>query len=201
MNKAEALELAEKISVWIHSQTNNRQFKSERRLHISVRVFQHVLDLADGIVVLIDKNLPGVAWTLARPMHEGYIHAVWILNHAKEDHLDRFVKGICPKVTTLIKQIGDKPESGGAWIKGINELNTKAFHNLTHGGIEHLARRVSETAIEPQYGDEELVRLIILRNQYCIHIAAFLLVIMSNEVGLAELKEKQKDWDILNVES
>jgi len=195
MNQVEALGLAKEISTWIDSRTNGVQVKNERRLLIAVAMFQHILDIADGIVVLIRSNLPGVAWTLARPMHEGYIQAVWLLDHASENQLDQYVKGTCPKAATLIKQIGDKLETGGAWIKGINELNMKIFHNLTHGGIEHVSRRVSETAIEPQYKEKEIVHLIMLSNQYYIHVAAFLLALMNDEESLVELNEKQMGWD------
>lgn len=195
MNIKEALELAREIGTWIHGQTNNSQVKNDRRTLMAVSMFQHVLDIADGIVVLIGENLPGVALTLARPLHEGYAQGVWLLTCATDAQLDNYAKGICPKLQKLVKEIGDDPETGGAFIKGITELNITDFHNLTHGGMEHVSRRTSETAIEPNYDDEEIVSLLKLRNQYCMLIAFYLLTVMGKDDSLLELDEKSNEWD------
>lgn len=195
MNIREALELAKEIGTWIHAQTNNSQVKSDRRILLAVSVFQHALDIGDGIVVLIGENLPGVALTLARPLHEGYTQGVWLLTCATDDQLDNYVKGICPKLQTLVKQIGDDPETGGKFIKGMTEKNITDFHSLTHGGMEHISRRTSETAIEPNYDDEELVSLLKARNQYCMLIAFFLLTIMGKDDSLLELDQKRNEWN------
>ena len=61
---AEALNSANEISSWVHTETNSGRVNNDRRTLMSVSVFQHVLDIADGLVLLIDHDLPGVAWTL-----------------------------------------------------------------------------------------------------------------------------------------
>jgi hypothetical protein len=194
MNIAEALNSANEISNWVHNETNNGKVKKDRRTMMSVSVFQHVLDTADGLALLIERNLPGVAWTLARPLHEGYTQAVWLLNYANEDQLTNYAKGICPKLNTLVKEIGDDPETGGAFIKGMTKLNISDFHNLTHGGIEHVSRRQTDTAIEPNYEEEELIRLLQMRNKYYTLVAFFLLTLMGKEESALELNNKLEAW-------
>ena len=78
-------------------------------------------------VILLDNNLPGVAWALARPMHESFVRGSWLLNHASKINVIRFIKGKCPKFPELLKDIGDAPETGGCWIKKMTELNIKNF--------------------------------------------------------------------------
>ena len=194
MSIEEALKSAREIGSWVHGQTNNCQVPNDRRTVMAVSAFQHVLDISDGIVVLIDNNLPGVALTLARSMHEGYAQSVWLVGSASEEQLDNYAKGICPKLQTLVKQIGDEPETGGAFIKGMTEKNIKDFNNLTHGGIEHISRRTSETAIEPNYSDEDIIGLLKARNQYYMLTAFFLLTLMGKNEAVEELTDKHSEW-------
>jgi len=194
MDIVDALKSSKNIGGWVHEQTNASQVPNDRRTVMSVSVFQHVLDIADGMIVLFDSNLPGVAFTLARPLHEGYVQAVWLLTIATEDQLDRYAQGICPKLQTLVKEIGDEPETGGTYIKGMNDKNISDFHNLTHGGMEHISRHQSETGIEPNYDAEEIIQLLKVRNQYCLLTAFFLLTLMKKEDSLIQLDENRKRW-------
>ncbi len=194
MNKDEAILIAKEIGAWVHTHTNDSKVNNDRRTIMSVSVFQHVLDIADGIVKLFDTDLPGVAFILARPMHEGYTQAVWLLNHANDEQLSNCEKGIFPKLQTLVKEIGDTPESGGKFIKKNTELNISDFHNLTHGGIEHIARRTSGGNIEPNYEDDEIINLLKLRNQLYLLTAFFLLSLMNKEDEIQKLVEMKKVW-------
>jgi len=194
MNIDEALEIAKEICTWVHGQTNNSQVANDRRTVMAVSAFQHVLDIADGIVVLVDNKLSGVALTLARSLHEGYTQSVWLLNCASDEQLDNFSDGICPKLQTLVKEIGDEPETGGAFIKRMTEKNIRDFNNLTHGGIEHISRHNSDTAIEPNYSNDDIMGLLKARNQYYLLTAFFLLSLMGREKALEELNDKWGEW-------
>lgn len=153
MKIEDALKIAREIGTWVQEQISDSQVPNDRRTVMAVSIFQHVLDIADSVLILVDNNLPGVALTLARSMHEGYTQGVWLLGSATEEQLDRYAEGICPKLQNLVKEIGDEPETSGAFIKGMTEKNIKDFNNLTHGGIEHISRRTSVATIEPNYGD------------------------------------------------
>jgi len=194
MKKDEVFLLAKEIGVWVHACINDAQVKNDRRIIMSASVFQHVLDIADGIVILFESNLPGAAFTLARPMHEGYTQAVWLLSHANDEQLNNYEKGICPKIQTLVKEIGDATETSGRFIKEVTDINISDFHNLTHGGIVHIARRTSGDAIEPNYVEDEIVNLLKPRNQICILSAFFLLSIMGKEPEIQELIKMKKVW-------
>lgn len=188
------LKISKEIGLWVHENTNNSQIQFDRKPGLALAVFQHALDIADGIIVLIEQNLPGVAWTLVRSLHECYVRGVWLLEHADNNQLDNFEKGVCPTLNKLTSLIGSEPESAGVWIKGINDKNISVFHDLTHGGMEHVSRRITANSIEPNYSDEETVSLLKLRNQYYINIGVFLLAIFQNESALIKLNEKTEQW-------
>jgi hypothetical protein len=194
MNIEKILKDAKDIGCWLHQKINKVDIPNKKREVIAVSLFQQVLDVADGIIVLLENNLSGPAWSLARPMHEGYVRAVWILNHASEKNVSQFIKGRCPKFPVLIKDIGDEPETGGYWIKAMTELNIKAFHDFMHGGIEHVVRRMGENSIEPNYSEEEIINLVKVRNQYCINIVVYLPGLIGDEEGLENLNEKRVEW-------
>src|SRR5690606_1499813 len=94
----------------------------------------------------------------------------------------------------LLKQIGDDPETGGAYIKGMSDLNLSSFHDLTHGGMEHITRRWSGSAVEPSYSVDELRKLLKVRNQYVMLIACFLLQLANDESGLNAILCKRDEW-------
>ena len=195
MNISESLQNAKEISTWLHGSVNNISVPSDKRSTIALALLQQALDITDGINILIENNLPGPAFALARPMHEGYVRGVWLLAHASEESVGKFEEGKCPNFPELIKQIGDKPETGGAFIKGMTELNLSSFHDLTHGGMEHVIRRTTESSIEPNYAEEEILKLIKGRNKYCMLITCFILLLADDKDSMARLIEKRKEWN------
>ncbi|HEC17252.1 MAG TPA: hypothetical protein ENI99_11890 [Sedimenticola sp.] len=194
MNLSEALKITNEITIWIHGKTNEIQVANEQRIVVSLAVFQQAMDVADGMVILIENKLPGPAWALARALHESYVRGVWLLDHADANQLENFVKGICPKISKLVKLIRDAQESGGAWIRGINDLNITSLHSLAHGGMEHVSRRIETGSIEPGYSEEETVNFLKLRNQYYVNIGVFILAIIQDEAALIELNNKTGEW-------
>lgn len=194
MDIGESLRSAKEIGSWLHSKTNNISVPNNKRTVMAVALFQQAVDISDGIVLLFDNNLPGPAMALARPLHEGYVRGLWLLEHASEEKVEKFAEGKCPNFPALLKDIGDAPETGGKFIKGMTDLNLDSFHDLTHGGMEHVVRRYSESAIEPNYAEEEIVNLIKARNQYCMLITCFLLQIANKYESIEDLIAKREEW-------
>jgi len=194
MDISESLQMAKEIGAWLHSKTNKISVPSNKRTVMATSLLQQALDVADGIVLLLDKNLPGPAFALARPLHEGYVRGVWLLEHASNEDVDKFEVGKCPNFPTLLRDIGDAPETGGLFIKGMTDLNLEFFHDLTHGGMEHITRRTTESAIEPNYAEQEIISLVKMRNQYYMLITCFLLQLANDQASLEELIQKSEDW-------
>jgi len=191
---SEIITASKEPGIWAHEQTNETQMPNDRRKRISLSIFQQSLDIGDAILVLFESNLPGPAFALARPLLESYVRGVWLLNHASEEQIDNFVNGKCPKFPELLNDIGDDADTGGSWIRATTDLNLKAFHDLTHGGIEHVNRRITENYIEPNYPEEESIRLMQLRNEVHINITTFLLSLLNKEDALKQLYEKSKTF-------
>ncbi|WP_415894367.1 DUF6988 family protein [Neptuniibacter sp. PT8_73] len=194
MNISENIGKAKEIGLWVHSKTSDITVPSDDRTRVGVALLQHALDIADSILLQFENNLPGPAFTLFRSLHEAYVRGVWLLEHASEDGVVKFIEGKPPGFKNMLNDIGSEPETGGQFIAGMSELNKDDFHGLTHGGMEHVIRRVTASAIEPNYPEEEILQLIKARNQYYMLCACFLLQIIDDEKGMSELLEKQKEW-------
>jgi hypothetical protein len=194
MDISESVAKAKEIGAWIHGKTNDISVPSNDRTRMGTALLQHALDITDAMILLIERNLPGPAFSLFRPLHEVFTRGVWLLNHASDQDVEKFANGKYPGFNDMLNDIGDDPETGGAFIKGMSELNREDFHGLTHGGMEHVSRRFSSAAIEPSYPSEEINQLIKVRNQYASLVACFLLQLANDEDGINQLAEKRNEW-------
>tara|TARA_R110002072_G_scaffold20841_7_gene75245 strand:+ start:2659 stop:3255 length:597 start_codon:yes stop_codon:yes gene_type:complete len=194
MNIERRLESSKEIGAWLFHCLDEIEVPNKEREVIALSLFQQSFDIADAIVILLENKLPGPAFSLARPLHECFVRATWILNHASDDKVAKFVKGKHPRFPEMLRDIGDAPETGGYWITEMTKLNIEAFHDLTHGGMEHVIRRMKDDSIEPNYAVSEIEQLLRVRNQYCINGVVYLLQLVGNEKALSELRDKQTEW-------
>ena len=113
-----------------------------------------------------------------------------LLKYASEERVLAFMNGKGPNFGELLTSIPKDAESGGAWIHATAEKNLLSFHDLTHGGSEHVKRRIRDGSIEPSYPEQELESLIELGNEIRIRIGVELLSLLNDEEGLEKLHEQ-----------
>jgi len=188
-----SIERAKEFGIWLHEKTNDRNIPSGIRERTGVSILQLSLDIDDAILVLLDTRLSGPALTLGRPLFESYVRGVWLLKFASNEEIEKFINGKCPLFPDLLKAIGNDKISGGAWIHASKKANLNFFHDLTHGGSEHVKRRLTQEAIEPNYPELELEALVQFGIEVRIRIGAELLSLMNNEIAMEELNEKTKN--------
>jgi len=150
-------------------------------------ISQLSLDLHDAIIVLLDAKLPGPALSLARPLFEGYVRSFWLLNCASDKEVNKFLNGKCPTLAKLVVAIENNAETGGAWIHANKNANLISFHNLTHGGSEHVRRRIMEDSVEPNYPEEELESLVNFGIEVRIRIGVEFFSQLNDEDGIEQL--------------
>jgi len=80
----------------------------------------------------------------------------------------------------LISDLETNSAVGTNWIKETAEVNLVAFHDLTHGGIEQIARRFSSDAIEPSYSDDECAQILKVQIDVQLQSAAHLLALIGD---------------------
>ncbi len=167
----------------------------------AICLFQQALDVEDGIRVLLekDKNLPGPALALARPLFECYVRGRWLLHAATDDEVDKFLNGngkYYPSISKLSQDIGNDPKTSGGWINAISNGHREVMNDLTHGGTSHINSRCFSNTIEPNYCENHLISLAILGIQTKILIGYELLAKLQKEDALNTLSEKTKKLNI-----
>jgi hypothetical protein len=178
---------AKELTRLLHQHTNEKGVPNTIRATTGVAILQLSMDIADAIVVLLDARLPGPALSLARPLFEGYVRGYWLLRCASDAEIESFNNGKCPRFPDLLEAIGSDAEWGAAWIHANQKANMVAFNDLTHGGSEHVKRRINSSGIEPGYPEAELEALMKFGIEIRIRVGAELLSLMGNEAAIEEL--------------
>jgi hypothetical protein len=190
MSLAQRINQAKDLGIWLHERTNQKRFPAGIREQTGLAILQLTEDVLDAIIVLIGAQMPGPAWSLARPLFEGYVRGFWLLNCASDEQVIEFINGKCPNFPGLLSAVPKDAESGGAWIHVNSEKNLTAFHDLTHGGSEHVKRRLTDDSVEPNYPEHELESLIELGNEIRMRVASELLSRLNDEKGMEILHER-----------
>ena len=191
MSLSQAISQAKDLGIWLHEKTNGRNFELDRRGKVAVALLQHSLDVADAIIILATKLL-GPALALARPLLEGFVRGVWILKCASDEQIERFAEGNPPNFPELLQAMddGDIAKTHASWIRQNIDANKEYFHDFTHGGIKHALRRISETALEPNYPEHELKYIVGLATEVHIRVGCELFLLLNDEEAIKQLHEK-----------
>ena len=191
MSLSQAISQAKDLSIWLHEKTNGKRIQVNRRSQTGLGLLQHSLDVADAIVILLEKNLWGPAWALARPLFESYVLGIWILKCASDENIDQFLdNGRLPKFSKLLKAVDKKAKPQADWIRKTDKANMRQFHDFTHGGIQHVSRRISDNAVEPRYPEQELEYLVGLGVEVSIRVGVEIFSLMNDRVATMQLYEK-----------
>lgn len=191
MSLSQAISRAKDLSTWLNVRTNGKGIQVNRRSQTGLGLLQHSLDVADAIIILLENKLPGPALALARPLFESYVRAIWILKCASDENIDQFLdNGRLPKFSKLLKAVDKKAKPQSAWIRETDKANMRQFHDFTHGGIQHVSRRLTDNAVEPRYPEQELEYLVGLGVEVSIRVGVEIFSLMNNRVATMQLYEK-----------
>ncbi len=86
-----------------------------------------------------------------------------------------------------MEQIGNEPETGGRLLNNLKGKNWGFLNGLTHGGIEQVLRRMSESSIESLYPIEEQVNMVQYAVEIIILVLAELFMLVNDESLMLEL--------------
>ena len=191
MSLPQAISQTKDLSIWLREKTNDRGIPVNRRSQTGLCLLQLSLDVADAIVILLEKNLRGPAWALARPLFESYVLGIWILKCASDENIDQFLdNGRRPKFSKLLKAIDNQAKPHADWIRETERANMRHFHDFTHGGIQHVRRRITEDSVEPNYPEQESEYLVGLGVEVSIRVGVEIFSLMNDRVGIMQLYER-----------
>ncbi|MCW9032872.1 MAG: DUF5677 domain-containing protein [Rhodospirillales bacterium] len=127
-----------------------------------------------SIIILIENELYGSAFSLVRPMFEATVKGIWLHNCATSNDIKRYKKAKTSSTfTELIRSIENIDVYNSGLLTKIQTQSWKAMHDYVHTGIRQISRRMTEEFIEPNYADDEIIEVISFSNTngYIVAIA------------------------------
>ncbi len=180
---------------WVADVSCDLKLPEDDRLAISAAIFSFTLDTGDSIIFLLERNLPGPAFALARLHLESYVSGIWYLDYASDEARKKYKSGVYPKLETMKKALKKSNGSVPHWITENIKLNLSDFHTLAHPSVAHVIRRYSDSGvIEPNYPEEEIRNIVLHTIQTQIGATAYLLTLAEDEKGLMQLMEKAEEY-------
>ena len=193
MSLSRATSQAKHLSSWLGEKTNDKGIPVNRRSQTRLSLLQHSLDVADAIIILLEKNLPGPALALARSLFESYVRAIWISKCASDEQITQFLKGQPPPpFPKLLGAMEEKAIPQADFIRKVHDLHMRHFHDFTHGGIGHVMRRHGENAVEPNYPLNEQELLVSLGIEMRIRVGVEIFSLINDRAATMQLHEKAR---------
>ena len=192
MSLSQEISQAKNLMIWLHEKTNRSKLShTGKKGLVGIALVQHSLDIADATIILLERDRPGPAWALARPLLESFVRGMWVLHCASDEQVKKLFRGQWPSFLDLLKDMknndGLRPNS--EWIRA-NEANVPILHDFTHGGIEHVLRRIAGNVVESAYPEHEIVYLLGLGIEVNIRVGHELIVRMNDVEAIKELFHK-----------
>lgn len=123
-------------------------------MHLSLEHF-------GAIIVLVRNKLSASAAALIRPQFEATIRALYFFECASESEVAAFTEG---KEPVTLKKMIDKLElqlqDTGCSFATYYQNTKKIMHGFTHGGLEQIGRRYSDTDLMNNFTDKEIETMI-----------------------------------------
>ena len=186
MDSSQHIEISEKFIQWLDKQIDGLVIGTDLRRKLAAGC----LDMADehhkAIIILISKRLNGAAFALMRLLFESYVRGVWLHRCATESELDDFTKGQIPKFWKLVAAVEKTDGYKNGVISRIKSRSWDAMNGYTHTGFQQIARRHTESTIQPNYDDAEILEAI----NFSYAIAATASIAICDLVGNTALAER-----------
>ena len=117
----------------------------------------------NSILQLIEMKMYSSAFALLRPLFDSAYRAIWFNLIASDDELKKFSTDTTYKVKEtwkLAKEI-DKKEGSDTFHK-VCDKNLNLLHDMTHGGINQIARQFSEDGrfVCTTFSEDEIIALL-----------------------------------------
>jgi hypothetical protein len=170
---------------------------SELRSRLAAGCIDQALEYQKAIVVLTAHQLYGSAFALLRLIFESYVCGVWLHQRATEADLKRFVKGrLDKKFGVLLSEIEELEGCFNAGIlSAVKKRSWPAMNSFTHSGFHQVGRRNTETSIEPNYSEEEILEALNFANAIGLLSAVEIARLTGNDILANEVLERTKrEW-------
>ncbi|WP_427912856.1 DUF6988 family protein [Ramlibacter sp. MMS24-I3-19] len=114
-----------------------------------------------AIVALLDHELYASSFALVRVAFEAYVRGEWLALCATDAEVDKFVEGAePPRIGILLESLEQTETFSEMILSEVKENSWRAMCAFTHTGGLHIQRWNTPEAIEPNYDDAEVRKVL-----------------------------------------
>jgi hypothetical protein len=156
---------SEDLIQWLGKCIDGVEISSETRTRLAAGCLDTALEHHKAILLLISRSLYGSAFALVRLIFEAYIRGLWLHRCASDSDLELLkAEKFDKKFGTLIHEIERIDGFEEGILSNVKLTSWSAMNSYTHSGFMQIARRNTESTIEPNYGEDEILEALNFAN-------------------------------------
>lgn len=157
-----AIQHSESLIRWLDGAIDGVELQANDRVRIAGACLDLAMEHHKAIVLLAAHQLFGSAFALLRLVFEAYVRGVWLHRCASSAEIRDFESGNIGHLR--FDQLLSRVEAIDGFHDGIlsaaKQKSWRAMNDFTHSGYIHATRRNQEATIEPNYSEDEIVKVI-----------------------------------------
>ncbi|HKI51610.1 MAG TPA: hypothetical protein VJ995_06020 [Geothermobacteraceae bacterium] len=166
------------------------EYPTDKKSQTLVAYHSILAEHHSAIFLLIQNDLCGSAFALARPVYEILYRAHWVAACADEKQIEGIFedKDIFPKMHDLVSQIDSAFNTGDFW-RTIKKNSWSPMNDYTHSGIRQIGRRFKDNQVNQNYETGEILELLNGSNIALLLIANLFFSFFKKEYACSEVQE------------
>jgi hypothetical protein len=166
------------------------KYPTDKRSQILLAYHSILAEHHSAIFLLIQNDLCGSAFALARPVYETLYRAHWIAACADETQVKNLFedKDIFPKMYDLVSQI-DKAYNTGDFWQSMKKSTWNPMNDYTHSGLRQVGRRFKNNEVLHNYETDEILEVLNGTNMALLLIANLFFSFFEKDDACSEVKE------------
>ena len=188
------LEQSDDVVPWVHAKIDGLQIPElshDKRTQLAGGCFHVSVEHSQAIVVLMHERLYGSALALIRPLFEGFVRGLWLLQVATVEDVDRAGQDVFPSFSQLIQGL-EEPVSGnpGGALTMIKAHRWSELCSYTHTGFRQIGARLTTDGLGCGYEDSQLCDALLWADSIAIMLAMSFRYLAKNEIPNDEAQER-----------
>jgi hypothetical protein len=195
MNLASHIKTSEALIQWMDSRIDEPRIPLNSRFRMAAGCLAAAREHQKAIVLLVAQSLHGSAFALARPLLEAYVRGAWLHQCATDEDLKIFESGRFNRehpFASLVADLETLDAFSSGVLSAVTQKSWDALCGYTHTGFHQVVRQNTESFIEPNYEEAELLEVLNFADGIGIMAAVEIAHLASDDYLAVALLEKAK---------
>ena len=182
MNTEQLIRKSEDLILWFDKNIDGVEIQPEERFRLAAGCLDVALEHHKAVILLIKNHLYGSAFAIVRSLFETYVRGIWLHRCASDLEIELF-KGdkLKHKFDKLCADVEKAPYFNCGTLSSIKNRAWKAMNSYTHGGFLQIVRRNTESSIQPNYTEGEIIEVINNSNAFALFSVMAIASLSGNE--------------------